>query len=80
MNSQKIFDREFLGIRARLLDVAAALDRVQRGQGPLPDSNKVQLIKGAISILNQEQDNRAEQIQILFSRAYNDRWASDMSI
>ena len=31
MNSKQILDREFLEIRAKILEVAAALDRIERG-------------------------------------------------
>lgn len=61
------FNREFLFIRTRLLDLAAALDRVDRAEGTVTDDPRLQRIHEAITVLASEDANRAEQVQMVFS-------------
>lgn len=67
----------YLEARARLLEVAATLDRIDRGQ---PDQNdpRLGLLRQAIHVLNQStattSPDRAEQLQLLFSRKYDPHW------
>ena len=76
MNSQEILDREFLEIRAKILEVAAALDRIDRATGNVESDARVRLIKDAIQVIATAQSDpiRAEKIQLLFSRAYDAKW------
>jgi hypothetical protein len=69
-----IFDQEFLPIRAKLLEVAAALDRIDRGEGSLIADKRRTQIQAAIQVLLRPEDDRAEQIQLIFSRPYEDDW------
>jgi hypothetical protein len=80
MNSEQILQREYLGVRARLLEVAATMDRIQRGEGQVADSTKLQLINQAIAILGRDQADRAEQIQLLFSRPYRENWTAEFKM
>jgi len=68
-----MLDREFLNIRCRLLDLAAALDRVERADGP-SDSAQRKLIGEAISLLAGGGVDRAERMQMLFSLPYDPQW------
>ena len=76
MNSKEILDREFLEIRAKILEVAASLDRIQRAEGEVSGDPRTKLIEDAIAIIASKQDapNRAEMIQMLFSREYDGEW------
>jgi hypothetical protein len=49
-------DREFLAMRGKLLEVAAALDRVERGQGPSAGDPRLETIREALAMLAQEAD------------------------
>jgi hypothetical protein len=71
-----VFDQEFLPIRAKLLEVAAALDRLGRAEGAGGAANdpRCEKIRDAISTLLQSHDDRAEQLQLIFSRPYDDEW------
>jgi hypothetical protein len=76
MTAQQTLDRHFLEIRCGLLDVAAALDRVERSGGAreaLVDP-RMQDIRQAIEILGSEGDDRAERLQLLFSDPYQPGW------
>jgi hypothetical protein len=76
----EVFDREFLPIRAKLLDVAAALDRIDHagylGDG---DARRTQ-IQAAIQILLRPENDRAEQLQLIFSRPYENGWREKLGM
>ncbi len=74
MNSKEILDREFLEIRAKILEVGAALDRIQRAEGDVSADPKMNLISKAIELVGTVQLHRAERIQLLFSREYDLAW------
>ena len=69
----RALDQFFLEARARLLDVAAILDRVDRGDGPLEDPRMAR-IQQAIEVLQSEQGGRAARIQQIFSLEYDPTW------
>lgn len=68
-----MLDREFLNIRCRLLDLAAALDRVERADGS-GESSQRQLIREALALLVGDGVDRAERVQMLFSLPYDPDW------
>ena len=72
--ANEVFDQEFLPIRAKLLEVAAALDRLDRSSGPVSSESRRMQIHAAIQVLLRSEDDRAEQIQLIFSRPYEDGW------
>jgi hypothetical protein len=74
ISASKTFDREFLAIRSRLLDVAAALDRIERIDGTLADRARFGPIRRSLEILACEGPGRAERIQLLFSLPYVEKW------
>ncbi len=67
-------EREFLHIRARLLELAADLDRLDRGEGTLRDDARMKQIAQALQVLSQRGPGRAERVQMIFSRAYDPQW------
>ncbi|MDA7875269.1 hypothetical protein N9Z58_00820 [bacterium] len=82
MNSKQILDREFLEIRAKILEVAAALDRIERAEGDVSGEPRMALIAEAIKIIASGHSDpiRAEKIQLLFSRTYDEQWRDEFSI
>ena len=79
---QQIVDQEFLAVRAKLLEAAAALDRIDRARGDLTETGAAQrqLLDEAIAVLRDEQGARAEQLQLLFSRQYDPGWRTAFEI
>jgi hypothetical protein len=69
-----VFDQDFLPVRAKLLEVASALDRIDRGEGSLANDPRRTQIQAAIQVLLRPDDDRAEQIQLIFSRPYDHDW------
>ena len=77
MNANEILDREFLEIRSKLLDIAAALDRLERAEGSVESDPRMQLLTAAAKLNANDSDHnqpRAEKMQMLFSRQYDPEW------
>jgi len=70
----QILDREFLTIRCKLLEVAAALDRIERGKGSAAGDPRLERIRETLTILGKDGSNRAEQLQLIFSLPYEPAW------
>lgn len=74
--AQQILDQVFLDTRAKLLEVAASLDRLDRAAGAevaKADPRRARLQK-TLDILASSATNRAEQLQLLFSDTYDEKW------
>jgi len=70
MTSAETLDREFLGTRARLIQIAAVLDRIDRAEGAeqVDQSERMTQIREAIEVLGvTATDDRAARIQMIFS-------------
>jgi len=70
----RALDQYFLDARCRLLDLAAILDRVDRGPGaPIHDPRQGKIIQ-ALEVLLDTGVPRAELIQQIFSQDYDPQW------
>jgi hypothetical protein len=69
-------DRYFLEARSKLLDLAAILDRINRGSGgPGVESDpRLEKIREALEVMHDESGGRAERIQQVFSLEYDPNW------
>ena len=69
-------DAYFLEARARLLDLAAILDRVGRGaDASSADADpRLRKVREALAVLLNKPDGRAEAVQQLFSLDYDPAW------
>ena len=78
MTRNEAADRYFLEMRCRALDLAAALDRLDRaapGEGAdATQDPRLSQLREAIAILAEEGPGRAERIQLAFSREYDAEW------
>jgi hypothetical protein len=63
-------DREFLGIRCRLIELAATFDRIDRAGKPADGDTRMAQIRRSLEILADDGPNRAERIQMVFSLSY----------
>jgi hypothetical protein len=75
-----VFEQEYLPIRAKILEIAAALDRLQRASGSIEADPRRSQIRAAIEMLLRSDDDRAEQVQLIFSRPYDDQWQDKFGI
>ena len=55
---------------------AASLDRLDRAEGHVAGDPRLEKIKKSLAILADDEANRAEKIQLLFSRPYDADWKS----
>ena len=72
--SATALDQFFLDARSRILDVAATLDRLDRGEGCLAADPRVERLRKAVLILLELSGERAERIQQIFSLEYDPAW------
>ena len=75
-DADSVLNRDFLEIRSKVLEVAAALDRIDRAPetpGIPPDRRLSQLRRAMESLLEPGPD-RAETVQRIFSLEYDPAW------
>ncbi len=72
----QVLDRDFLETRSRILEIAAALDRLDRAPGRAGDApdRRVAQLRQAIEALLEPGPGRAETIQRIFSLEYDPDW------
>ena len=79
----EILDREYLEMRAKILQLAASCDRMDRAgettDESTPDERAVKLESG-LKILLDDQPDKARRVQELFSRQYNESWRSEFGV
>jgi hypothetical protein len=74
-----VLDREFLELRARILELGAALDRLDR-EGRPQDDPRLTAIARAIEVLRSADADRAEQVQLIFSIPYDEAWRATLGV
>ncbi len=76
MSREQVVDRYFLEMRAKVLEVAASLDRIDRSNPAGNDANDARLgkLQRAIRVLLDPGPGRAEKVQQIFSRTYDPAW------
>ena len=69
MPREKVVDRYYMEHRAKLLDVAAFLDRIDRSEAPADadDDFRVEALERAIALLIDEKGERAKRVLEFFS-------------
>jgi hypothetical protein len=81
-DAAQVLDHDFLEARAKILELAASLDRIDRAparQGEQPDLRLCQLRQG-IEALLEPGPGRAETVQRIFSLDYEPNWRVTMSV
>jgi hypothetical protein len=69
-------DQYYLEARSKLLDLAAILDRIDRGPeaASMEDDPRLQKIGRALEVLQDRSGGRAERVQHVFSLTYDPAW------
>jgi hypothetical protein len=72
----RVLDSFFFEARAKILDLAAFLDRIERGDNAAGVRNdpRVDKVRRALKVLLDSGDARAEQVQQIFSLEYDANW------
>lgn len=77
-----VLNRDFLETRSRILEIASALDRIDRAPGRAgehPDRRLARL-RQAIEALLEPGPGRAETVQHLFSLEYDPHWQQTLGV
>ncbi len=74
LNASLMFDRSYLEMRHRILDLAAALDRIESAPGAasIAKDPRRPAINEALAILTDGQPDRATRVQMVFSDSYEE--------
>ncbi|MBS0208165.1 MAG: hypothetical protein JSS27_04350 [Planctomycetes bacterium] len=75
-----LLNREFLEIRAKILELAAALDRLDRAAGALPGDERMPRIARGLAELQAREPMRAERVQQIFSLGFDAEWRTKMDV
>jgi hypothetical protein len=72
----KALDAFFFEARSKILDLAAFLDRIERGENAaaIQKDPRLEKVRRAVKVLLDEGDDRAEQVQTIFSLDYDPKW------
>jgi hypothetical protein len=86
----QVLERHFLEIRCKILDLAAALDRIDRAAGAAESragngrSNfydpRLEQLREGVKLLLACEPGRAERVQMLFSDPYDADWRQQYGI
>ena len=77
LSANTALEQYFFEARCKLLDIAAILDRINRGQesGEVSASDpRIVKIRKALEVLHDQSGGRAERIQQVFSLDYDPTW------
>jgi hypothetical protein len=77
LSAGQALEAYFLEARSKLLDLAAILDRIGRGHDAAgtEDDPRLEKIRQALEVLNDQSGGRAERVQRIFSLEYQPGWA-----
>jgi hypothetical protein len=74
LTAPALLDKEYLEIRAKILELAASFDRLDRAEGSVEHDPRRELIDRGLGALNRATPDRAEQVQLIFSLPYEEGW------
>lgn len=74
LSAKTALESYFFEARAKVLDLAAMLDRIGRGSGSVEDDARLAKLRAAIEVLLDESPARAERVQQVFSLDYDAGW------
>ena len=80
LSAPEVLNREFLEIRCKILELAAAFDRLERADGSVDEDPRIARLREALTTVLEQSSDRAEQVQMVFSRAYEDEWQKKLGI
>lgn len=75
-----VLEQEFLPLRAKILEIAAGFDRLDRAAGTLPADGRRERLEQAVRLLLEQEPARAERVQRLFSREYDENWRASFGV
>ena len=75
-DAEAVLSREQFKIRAKLIEIAAILDRIDRANGEVDDDPRMMEIRKSLEVLfgPNNDGNRAAEIQMIYSRTFDADW------
>lgn len=80
LSAPQLLNRDFLEVRAKILELAACLDRLERAEGSVADDPRMKQVYQGLEALDSIGAKRAEQVQLLFSLPYDEAWRKKWEI
>ena len=80
LSAPEVLNREFLEIRCKILELAAAFDRLERADGSVEEDPRIARLREALTAVFEQSGERAEQVQMIFSREYDDEWQKKFKV
>ncbi len=80
LTAPAVLDREFLEMRAKVLQLAASFDRLDRAEGAVEGDSRLTQLAQAIQLLQSERPDKAEEVQMIFSRAFSPNWRDELGV
>lgn len=80
LSAADLFNAEFLEIRAKILQLAAHFDRLDHAAGGISDDPRRAAIRTALGVLHEDRSDRAERVQLIFSRQYESNWRTSFGV
>ncbi len=80
MSTTPILDRQFLVMRAKILELAADLDRLDRAGEIAAEDSRLGKLREALQVLLDEAPQRAAHVQQIFSRDYDPQWTTNLGV
>ncbi|WP_037251608.1 hypothetical protein [Rhodopirellula europaea] len=78
--ADEILDASYLEVRAKVLELAAVLDRLDRAPGGAERSPRRDQLTQAIEMLLADDPDRAAKVQHWFSRQYDPDWKTNLGV
>ena len=81
-DAQAVLSREQFKIRAKLIEIAAILDRIDRANGEVDDDPRMMEIRKSLEVLSGSNgdSNRAAEIQMIYSRTFDAEWKTHFKL
>ena len=80
LTASEVLNREFLETRSKILELAAAFDRLTRAEGSVSGDPRLARLYEALAAVASDASDRAEQVQMIFSREYDEGWRDAMNV
>ena len=81
-DANEVLAREQLKIRAKLIEIAAILDRIDRANGEVDHDPRMLKIRKSLEVLSSFKSdiNRAAEIQMIYSRDFDVEWKTNFKL
>tara|TARA_Y100001934_G_C11656367_1_gene452361 strand:- start:217 stop:492 length:276 start_codon:yes stop_codon:yes gene_type:complete len=81
-DANEVLAREQLKIRAKLIEIAAILDRIDRANGEVDHDPRMLEIRKSLEVLSSFKSdiNRAAEIQMIYSRDFDVEWKTNFKL